>query len=610
VAERKGLLGERAFQQGGLVSERELESWLSWARGAGLVFATLEITMSSQEFPPGYAAAAWAVTGVLAVGTVMLFVLAHRESGDLGPGLGFTALVFDAAIVAAYSTIFSYEYGSQVRWALILVVIEGALRYGLIGGIVTPLLLIPFLFFDEWWRSHYFGPPGFRGDRATFPAGVLILGGLVVGWLVRRLEEEARLGLVRASEAETLRDELGRHVDALEAANRCARALGSSLEIEEAFGAFIVELRGFVPFDRTAIVLVEDDAAATIATAGRGSDELFPPGSVGPLEGSVLERVLAGHTVVRHDLAETEFPEDKLLVALGLRSELVAPLPVGARPIGMLTVSRESPDAFSDEEVELVSLLGRLVATAVQNIRAYEAERRRVEELHRLSALRADFVSLVSHELRSPMAAVIGAARTLQDRWRALTEEQREAFLTLISNETNRLAVLVGDVLDTSRIEAGTFSYTFGEVDVLRLIDDAVATAQVGQDTVRVRSIVAGVLPPVHGDRERLRQVLTNLIDNAVKYSQDGGEVEVAASAEDGVVRIFVADDGPGIPHDQQRLIFEKFGRATGPGAAKPGSGLGLFIARSIAEAHGGSLGVESSPPAGATFTLTLSAAG
>ena len=170
--------------------------------------------------------------------------------------------------------------------------------------------------------------------------------------------------------------------------------------------------------------------------------------------------------------------------------------------------------------------------------------------------------------------------------------------------------MLVGDVLDTSRIEAGTFSYTFGEVDMLRLIDDAVATAQVGQDAVRVRSIVAGALPPVHGDRERLRQVLSNLIDNAVKYSQDGGEVEVAASAEDGVVRISVADDGPGIPHDQQRLIFEKFGRATGPGAAKPGSGLGLFIARSIAEAHGGSLGVESTPPAGATFTLTLPAAG
>ena len=608
MPEPRGLLGERAFQQRGLVTERELEAWLSWVRLAGLVFVLLELTSSSQHFPRGYQAAAWAVTGVLAVGTVALFVLARSESGMLSAQLGFTALVFDAAVVAAYSTIFSYEYGSQVRWALILVVIEGALRYGLLGGILTPLLLVPFLFFDEWWRSHYFGPPGFTADRATFPAGVLIIGGLVVGWLVRRLETEARLGLVRAGEAETLRDELGRHVDALEAANRCARALGSSLEIEDAFGAFIGELRGFVPFDRTAIVLVEDDAAATIATAGRGAGELFPPGSVGPLEGSVLEQVLDGHTVVRRDLAETQYPEDPLLVALGLRSELVAPLPVGARPIGMLTVARESRDAFSDEEIELVSLLGRLVATAVQNIRAYEAERRRVEELHRLSALRADFVSLVSHELRNPMAAVIGAARTLQDRWRGLTEEQRDALLTLIGNETNRLAMLVGDVLDTSRIEAGTFSYTFGEVDLMRLIDDAVATAEIGQDAVRVRSTVTGLLPHIRGDGERLRQVLSNLIDNAVKYSEEGGEVEVVASAEDGIVRVSVTDHGPGVPHDQQGLIFEKFGRAAGPGAAKPGSGLGLYIARSIAEAHGGSLDVESAPSAGATFTLTLPA--
>jgi signal transduction histidine kinase len=608
VPEQRGLLGEHAFQGRGLVSERELEGWLSWARAAGLVFALLELTSSSQHFPAGYKAAAWAVTGVLAVGTVVLFVLARSDSPSLGSRLGLTALVFDAAVVAAYSTIFSYEYGSQVRWALILVVIEGALRYGLLGGILTPLLLVPFLFFDEWWRSHYFGPPAFTADRATFPAGVLILGGLVVGWLVRRLENEARLGLVRASEAETLRDELGRHVDALEAANRCARALGSSLEIEDAFGAFIGELRGFVPFDRTSIVLVEDDVAMTIATAGRGADDLFPPGSVAPLESSVLEQVLAGQTVARRDLAETDSAEDRMLVALGLRSQLVAPLPVGARPIGMLTVSRVSRDAFSDEEIELVSLLGRLVATAVQNIRAYEAERRRVEALHRLSALRADFVSLVSHELRSPMAAVIGAARTLQDRWRVLTDEQRETFLALIGNETNRLGMLVGEVLDTSRIEAGTFSYTFGEVDLMRLIDDAVATAEVGQDGVHVRSTVAGQLPPVHGDGERLRQVLSNLIDNAVKYSGQGGEVEVGATAKDGVVRVSVTDDGPGIPHDQQGLIFEKFGRAAGPGAAKPGSGLGLFIARSIAEAHGGSLDVESTPQAGATFTLTLPA--
>src|SRR5204863_9448931 len=139
--------------------------------------------------------------------------------------------------------------------------------------------------------------------------------------------------------------------------------------------------------------------------------------------------------------------------------------------IGMLGVMRDRPNAFSPEEIEFVTLLGRLVATAAQNIRAYEAERRTVEELRRLSALRADFVSLVSHELRSPMAAVIGAARTLQGRWRELSAEQRPSFLALIADETTRLSNLIADVLDTSRIEAGTFSYTFSDVDLTRLVE-------------------------------------------------------------------------------------------------------------------------------------------
>src|SRR5581483_12211480 len=105
-----------------------------------------------------------------------------------------------------------------------------------------------------------------------------------------------------------------------------------------------------------------------------------------------------------------------------------------------------------------------------------------------------------------------------------------------------------------------------------------------------------------------LRQVLQNLIDNAVKYSPAGDEVAVRARRTDGRVLIEVSDNGPGIPLDQQRLIFEKFGRADVPGGSKPGTGLGLFIARSIAEAHGGTIEVRSSPNAGSTFTLTLSA--
>src|SRR5207302_299613 len=262
------------------------------------------------------------------------------------------------------------------------------------------------------------------------------------------------------------------------------------------------------PCERTPIVLGDGDAAHTMASAGRGANEVFPPGSAGPLRGTVLDRVLAGEVVVRGELADAEYPEDHVLLELGLHSELLAPLLLGARAIGMISLSRVEANAFSEEEVELISLLGRLVATAVQNIRAYEAERHTVEELRRLSALRADFVSLVSHELRSPMAAVIGAARTLHARWRELAAEHRDAFLALIADETARLSTLISDVLDTSRIEAGTFTFSFTDVDVVDLIEDSVAAAAFGQHDVEVTTDMDGPMPPVRADRERLRQVL------------------------------------------------------------------------------------------------------
>ena len=586
-----------------MTNRRAVEHWFAIVRLVGVAFAVLEVGLLSKDFPAGYETAAWALTGIFAVAAGALFLLARRGGDELLRVVGLAALLLDTAVIGAYATIFSYEYGSQTRWATIFAVVEAALRYGLRGGVAIPVALGGFFAFNEWWRAREFGPPGFLWDRVTFPTGVLLLTGLIVG----RLDFEAKQGLERAAEAERLRDALGRRVDVLEAANRCARALGSSLEIEQAFGAFIREVRGLVPFERTAIVLVEGEAARTIASAGRGATEVFPPGTAGPLHGTVLDRVLGGEVVVRRELAEIEYPEDEALLELGLHSELVAPLLIGARPIGMISLSRMEADAFSPEEVELVSLLGRLVATAVQNIRAYESERDTVEELRRLSALRADFVSLVSHELRSPMAAVIGAARTLQARRQTLTVEQRDAFLALIADETSRLAALVGDVLDTSRIEAGTFSYSFTDVDLARLVEDAVATARAGQDEVRVRTTVADRVPPVRGDHARLRQVLTNLIDNAVKYSPAGDEVEVSVQPENGrSVRITVSDRGPGIPYDQQRLIFEKFGRADVPGGSKPGSGLGLFIARSFAEAHGGTVEVDSRPGEGARFTLSL----
>jgi signal transduction histidine kinase len=583
---------------------REIEVWIARVRLGAVLFAIVEVGLLSNDYPPGYERYAWITTAVFGVGSVVLFVASRRGDPRV---VGLLALVFDTCVIAAYATLYSYEYGSPTRWALIFVVTEAALRYGLLGAVLLPIFLFPYLVFAEWWRVHHFHDgPGFTWDRVTFPFGVFLITGAIVGWLVNRLGLEAAIAEARAREAETLRDELGRRVDVLEAANRCARALASSLDLDKAFSAFIRELRPLVAFERVTLVLVEKGRAEVMAVAGRGTDRVFPPGSARPVEGSVLEQVLEGKLVYRESIDPPVYPEEEDLLSLGLRSRVLAPLQVGPRTIGMLGLVRAEAAAFSPAEVELVSLLGRLVATAVQNIRAYEAERSTADELRRLSALRADFVSLVSHELRSPMAAVIGAARTLQGRWRELTPGQRESFLGLIGDETSRLARLIDDVLDTSRIEAGTFSFTFSDVDLGELLRDVVAAAGLAQDEVQLTTDV-GTLPRVRGDRERLRQVIQNLVDNAVKYSSAGGRVHVSASTEDGHVLVDVADEGPGIPREDRELIFEKFGRS-GSGTTKPGTGLGLFIARSIAEAHGGTLDVESAPERGSVFRLELPA--
>ena len=568
--------------------------WFVLLRVALVVVAVVDVALT--RFPHAYRPWAWAVTAFFAAATAVTAWLASRRLDRRARGRArVLAVLFDAVAAIGYVAVFSYQSGEPYRALYLVPIAEAALRFGLLGGLsigtvmVGATLVVDALGPGVAWR--------------TIVSRILV--GLLAGVVIGRLRD----GLaIRAAEAERLRDELGRRSDILEAANRCARALGSSLEIEKAFAAFIRELRAVVPFDRTAIVFIDDDIATTIATAGRGATEVFPPGSSGPVRGSVLDLVRSGEVIVRRDLGDAEYPEDRDFANLGLRSEIVAPLLVGAKPVGMIALSRVEVDAFTPDDIEMVALLGRLAATAVQNIRAYEAEHQTVAELRRLSALRADFVSLVSHELRSPMAAVIGAARTLQERWRNLTPDQREAFLALIGDETNRLAILIGDVLHTSQIEAGTFSYSFADVDLGRLVEDAVTTAAIGQDEVRVTASVSSSLPAIRGDRERLRQVLGNLIENAIKYSPAGAEVQVRAAPENGRVRISVVDEGPGIPLDQQRLIFEKFGRADVAGASKPGTGLGLFIARSIAEAHGGTVDVRSSPNEGSTFTLTLPA--
>jgi signal transduction histidine kinase len=586
------------------VQRLNAERWLAWVRLGAVPFAVLEAIVAA-PYPPGRAAWLWTTTVVFAAGAVVFLVLVRREPSPAAlERLGLAALVFDFAVISSFILAVYYEPTTQIRQVMILVLVEAAFRYGIRGGLILAALSVPVLGGFQWLRDDRLDR-SFRWDNVAVQVGIEVMIVLIVGWLVERLRAEASIARDRVHEAEHLQDELDRRGHALDAANRCARALGSSLELDEAFGAFIKELEGVVPFDRTAIILSDEGQVRVMATAGLKHDEVLQPGESLPAGALVGEVLRTGETVYRRDMRDHLYPEEVTLTAIGLHSRVAAPLLLGERPIGMLAILRRKTDSFDDDEIELAALLGRLLASGVQNIRAYESERATVAELRRLSALRADFVSLVSHELRSPMAAVIGAARTLEERWRELTVDQRTAFLALIADETNRLATLIGDVLDTSRIEAGTFSYRFGEVDVAELVRDTVAGFALHQEEVTVVANAERQLPKVRGDRERLRQVLQNLLENAVKYSHAGEEIGVRTWARNGRVHVAVEDSGPGIPREHHELIFERFGRAN-VGLGKPGTGLGLFIARSIVEAHGGRLTVESTPGEGATFTLAL----
>src|SRR5436305_630088 len=135
---------------------REIERWVAWVRLGGVAFAVLQIAFFTRRFPPGYLDAAWALTGAFAAGTVLLFWLA-RVAPDRRLGqVGLAAIAFDTAVVATYGFVFSYEYGNQARFALVAVVVEAALRYGLAGGVILPVLLFPVFWLVERWRVHSF----------------------------------------------------------------------------------------------------------------------------------------------------------------------------------------------------------------------------------------------------------------------------------------------------------------------------------------------------------------------------------------------------------------------------------------------------------------------
>jgi PAS domain S-box-containing protein len=267
---------------------------------------------------------------------------------------------------------------------------------------------------------------------------------------------------------------------------------------------------------------------------------------------------------------------------------------------GATTRSVTLPMTIGGRDLWLSFVAVRSADGIVYAFRDLTAERRLEEE-------KSDFVATISHELRTPMAAVYGAAETLLRRGIDLAEEQGRQLLEMIATQASRLRQITEEVLLTSQLDRGELPIGRRPVDIAEVVRITVE----GMGPQLHESIVLDVdIPPeigaASGDADRIQQVLVNLLDNAVKYG-GGGPVRLCVESVDGYVRISVADSGPGITLADQQRIFEKFYRAD-PGHARvpSGTGLGLYIARELVHRMGGRLAVSSEPGAGATFVVEL----
>jgi len=257
-------------------------------------------------------------------------------------------------------------------------------------------------------------------------------------------------------------------------------------------------------------------------------------------------------------------------------------------------------------------IAGQAISDQHRHKRELQEQERRQREaaeaeiLRRTDELRTALLHAVSHDLRTPLSTIIAGAESLLEEDVKWTEDDRREFAQSIYTEARRLNRIVGNILDLSRIEAGSLCPQKEWHDLAALVDDAVGRLRLLLAAHPVAVDVPENLPPVELDYVQIDQVLSNLLENAARHTPEGTPITVSARLEKEEVRVEVRDEGPGIPPEVLPRLFRPFSRVEMPGARPASVGLGLAIARGLVEAHGGRIWVQSRPGRGACFTFTL----
>jgi signal transduction histidine kinase len=306
--------------------------------------------------------------------------------------------------------------------------------------------------------------------------------------------------------------------------------------------------------------------------------------------------------------ADASYALKDLTMTEGYRSLLAVPTSQGGRLIGGIVVGRRAVGGFADREIDLLRAFANGSTIAIENARLFHEVERKNAALEQASQHKSEFLANMSHELRTPMNAILGFTALLLDGIYGNLDERVRKPVDQINRNGKNLLLLINDVLDLSKIEAGRMDLDLAEysaAETLVAVTDTARPLAEGKGLV-LHAAIEGKIGPCYGDGKRMFQVLLNLVGNAVKFTRHG-RVDVKAAAENGTVHYTVRDTGIGIPPEQLDSIFEEFGQGASTVTKEfGGTGLGLAIAKRFVTLHRGRIWAESTPEVGSTFHVVV----
>jgi signal transduction histidine kinase/CheY-like chemotaxis protein len=409
--------------------------------------------------------------------------------------------------------------------------------------------------------------------------------------------------------------ELARKVEELEALREVGEAVNSSLDVDNVLSRIASH----------AVELSDTDGGSIMEYAA--GDRCFLVRSVYQTDPRVVNRLRSiridldetlvgraareGRPIAVSDLASVELdPHLRILFEDGWRSLAAVPMLREEQIVGCLVVRRKTTGDFSEEVLDLLETFASQSAVALLNAQLFRELKEQSLELELASRHKSEFLASMSHELRTPLNAVLGFSEVLLERMFGDLNERQEEYLRDIHGSGQHLLELINEILDLSKVEAGRMDLEYSSVDVRTLLDECAAMLR---DRATTHAIALTVSVPddvgrVHTDELRLKQVVLNLLTNAVKFTGDGGSVAVRAVRRAAEIEVHVTDSGIGVAETDRERIFESFQQGGRGSSREEGTGLGLTLSRKLVELLGGRMWLETEVGVGSTFSFSLPA--